>query len=119
MSPSPSPRFSVEDVGLVFKAQLSPQGVVPPTPLFFTILGHYAASLTFQVQLLRQHLFGAVATPSSLPLGSSGSIGSAAVSSPPRLIGQKCQAPLALIIAGKRRRVLDLVPASNLMDEDL
>lgn len=38
---------------------------------------------------------------------------------PPRLIGQKHQAPLALITVGKRGRVLDLVSASSLMDKDL
>ncbi|KAK9904577.1 hypothetical protein M0R45_000581 [Rubus argutus] len=39
--------------------------------------------------------------------------------SPPKLIGQKRQTPLALITAGKYGRVLDLVPPSSLMDEAL
>lgn len=70
---------------------------MPPAPLLFTIPGHSAASLALQAQLLRQPLFGAAVTLSFPPLSSSASTGSAAMSSPPRLIGQKHQAPLALI----------------------
>lgn len=48
--------FSGDD-SLVFEAWFSPQGVVPPTPLLFTILGHFAVSLALQAQRLCQPLF--------------------------------------------------------------
>ncbi|KAK9950688.1 hypothetical protein M0R45_006163 [Rubus argutus] len=95
------------------------QGVVPPAPLLFSIPGYSVASLALQAQLLRQPLFGSAVTTISPPVVSFEPLHSLAMCSPPRLIGQKGKAPLALITAGKRGRVLDLVPSSSLMDEDL
>lgn len=111
--------ISVEVIGLIFKAQFTSQGVVSHAPLLFTIPGHSAASLALQAQLLRQPLFGVAVIPPSPPVDSSEPLGSSAMCSPPKFIGQKHQASLALITAGKRGHILDLVPTSSLMDEDL